>query len=78
MPHIDRVKYKPGAQKLIISGQNFDPAAQVLIDGAAVTIRANSPVQLLIKPLALQPGMHTVTVANPNGAPPGTATIVVD
>ena len=75
MPHIDRVKYKPGAQKLIISGQNFDPAARVLIDGAAV---ANSPVQLLIKPLALQPGMHTVTVANPNGAPPGTATIVVD
>jgi hypothetical protein len=78
VPHIDAVKYKSAPQKLIISGQNFDPAVVVLVDGARVMIRSNLPTQLLVKPLALASGTHTITVVNPNGVPPSTLGLTVN
>jgi hypothetical protein len=78
VPHIDSAKYKGGPQKLMISGQNFDAAAVAQVDGATVTIRAKTPTQLLIKPIALASGAHTITVVNPNGVPPSTITLTVN
>jgi hypothetical protein len=78
VPHISFVKYKSGSQKLTINGQNFDPAAQVLVDGAAATIRSNTPAQLLVKPLSLGSGTHTITVVNPNGVPPATLSLTLN
>jgi hypothetical protein len=78
VPHIGIVKYKVGPQKLIITGQNFDPAAVVMVDQAPVPVKSNSPTQLLIKPIGLASGSHTITVVNPNGVPPSTATLNVN
>jgi hypothetical protein len=78
VPHISFVKYKSGSQKLTINGQNFDPAAGVLVDGAAATIRSNTPAQLLVKPLSLGFGTHTITVVNPNGVPPATLSLTLN
>jgi hypothetical protein len=78
VPHIDSAKYKGGPQKLIVTGQNFDAAAVAQVDGATVTIRAKTPTQLLIKPIALASGAHTITVVNPNGVPPSTITLTVN
>jgi hypothetical protein len=78
VPHIDSVKYKSGSQKLIVSGQNFDAAAVAQVDGATVTIRSKTPTQLLIKPIAIASGAHTITVVNPNGVPPSTVTLTVN
>jgi hypothetical protein len=69
VPQISVVTYKSGSQKLIIYGENFDPAAQVLADGAAATIRSNAPTRLVVKPLSLGFGTHAITVVNPNGIP---------
>jgi len=78
VPHIDAVKYKPGPQKLIINGQNFDPAAVAQVDGVSVTLRSNTTTQLIVKPLPLAPGAHTITVVNPNGVPPSTLILTVN
>jgi hypothetical protein len=78
VPHIDVVKYKSGPQKLIITGQNFDPAAVLMVDQAPVAIKSNNPTELLIKPIGLASGSHTVTIVNPNGVPPSTATLNVN
>ena len=78
VPQIDAVKYKPGPQKLIINGQNFDAAAVAQVDGATVTIRSKTPSQLIVKPLPLASGAHTITVVNPNGVPPSTLTLTVN
>jgi len=78
VPHIDSAKYKAGPQKLIIFGQNFDAAAVAEIDGATVTIRSKTPTQLVIKPVALASGNHTITVMNPNGVPPSILVITVN
>ena len=78
VPHVGIVKYKVGPQKLIIIGQNFDPAAVVMVDQAPVPVKSNSPTQLLIKPIGLGSGSHTITVVNPNGVPPSTATLNVN
>jgi hypothetical protein len=66
VPRIARVKYKPGSGKLIIFGENFDPAAVVFIDGAQV-MPINGGDSLLVKRVFLTPGEHEIRVANPNG-----------
>ena len=78
VPHISTVKYKSGSRKLIINGENFDPAAQVLVDAAGDTIRSNGPTMLVVKPVSLASGTHTVTVVNPNGVPPATVSLTVN
>jgi hypothetical protein len=78
VPHIDSGKYKAGPEKLIIFGQNFDAAAVAQIDGATVTIRSKTSTQLVIKPVPLSSGNHTITVLNPNGVPPSTLVITVN
>jgi hypothetical protein len=78
VPHISTVKYKSGSLKLVINGENFDPAARVLVDAAPDPIRSNGPTQLIVKGLSLASGTHTVTVVNPNGAPPATVSLTVN
>ena len=78
LPHISTVKYKSGSLKLVIYGENFDPAARVLVDAAPDTIRSNTPTQLVVKGLSLASGTHTVTVVNPNGVPPATVSLTVN
>jgi hypothetical protein len=78
VPHIDSGKYKAGPQKLVIFGQNFDPAAVAQIDGTTVTIKSKTPTQLIIKPVALASGAHTITVMNPNGVPLATMVLTVN
>jgi hypothetical protein len=78
VPHISTVKYKSGSRKLMISGENFDPAVQVLVDAAADTVRSNGPTLLIVKGLSLASGTHTVTVVNPNGVPPVTVSLTVN
>jgi hypothetical protein len=78
VPHIGVAKYKSGPQKLIVIGQNFDPAAVVLVDQTPVAIKSNTPTQLLIKPIGLASGAHSITVMNPNGVPTSTVTLNVN
>jgi hypothetical protein len=78
VPHISIVKYKSGSQKLIIGGENFDPAALVLVDSAAAPMRSRTPAQLVVKPVSLGFGTHTITVVNPNGVPPATVSLTVN
>jgi hypothetical protein len=78
VPHISIARYRSGSHKLIISGENFDPAAQVLVDAAPATIRGNAPTQLVVKPLSLNFGTHTITVVNPNGVPPATLSLTLN
>ncbi|HYM01001.1 MAG TPA: putative Ig domain-containing protein [Blastocatellia bacterium] len=67
VPHAQSAKYKSGPRKLKIIGQNFDPAAAVTIDGTPAAINNVSPSLIVIKPISLATGTHTVSVTNPNG-----------
>jgi len=78
VPHIDAAKYKAGPQKLIVMGQNFDPASVAQIDGTTVSIKSKTPTQLIIKPVALASGNHTIMVVNPNGVPVATLVLTVN
>jgi hypothetical protein len=66
VPRIAKVKYKPGSGKLIIFGENFDPAAIVLVDGTQMT-PINGGDSLLVKRVFLVPGEHEIRVTNPGG-----------
>lgn len=67
VPTVTKLKYKPGGRKLVIFGMNFSPAAIVLVDETPVSIKSNEPTALVVKPIALAPGNHSVRVMNPNG-----------
>jgi hypothetical protein len=66
VPQLGAVKYK-GGSKLIARGQNFDPAAILVVDSLQVANRFDG-ANLIAKPINLAPGQHTVWVVNPNGA----------
>ena len=75
-PAISKAKYKPGSRKLIVSGERFDAAATLLIDGAQVVPRFDAGA-LIAKPVALTAGTHEVRVVNPGGvaSPPYNLTV---
>jgi len=77
VPQVSAVKYKPGGAKLIVKGQNFDPAAILVLDNIQVADRFDG-ANLIAKPINPGPGQHTVRVVNPNGASSSTLTFTVD
>jgi hypothetical protein len=68
VPQVDSVKYKSSGRKLIVRGQNFDPAAVLFIDESQGSARVAGSDQITAKPIELTSGQHTVRVVNPNGA----------
>jgi hypothetical protein len=66
VPHITKVKYKPG-KKLVVTAERIDRAAALMIDGAQVPAKLNEG-QLVAKKLTLIPGQHAIKVVNPGGA----------
>jgi Putative Ig domain/Matrixin len=75
-PAISKAKYKAGSRKLIVSGERFDAAATLLIDGAQVVPRFDAGA-LIAKPVTLTAGTHEVRVVNPGGvaSPPYNLTV---
>jgi hypothetical protein len=67
MPRISSARYKSGGGKLIVAGENFDPAAVLLLDGVQVTIRSNDGSMIISKQPGLAPGSHQARVQNPGG-----------
>ncbi|MGH9822713.1 MAG: putative Ig domain-containing protein, partial [Blastocatellia bacterium] len=66
VPQISSVRYKPAGGKLIVVGTNFDPSAQLMVDGASAGIRGNTGSTITAVKLTLNSGAHTVTVVNPH------------
>jgi len=77
VPQVGGAKYKAGGKKLVVKGQNFDPAAILIVDGAQVADRFDGS-NLIAKPIDLGSGQHTVRVVNPNGAVSNTVTVTVN
>jgi len=77
VPQVGGAKYKAGGRKLIVKGQNFDPAAILVVDDSQVADRFDG-ANLIAKPIDLAPGPHTVRVVNPNGASSNTVTLTVN
>jgi hypothetical protein len=67
MPRISSARYKSGGGKLIVSGENFDPAAVLLLDGVQVNIRSNDGSVIISKQPGLATGPHQARVQNPGG-----------
>jgi hypothetical protein len=67
VPHLNKAKYKSGAQKLIINGDQFSSAAVVLIDEREVTPKSKESNSIVVKPISLAPGQHSARVVNPFG-----------
>jgi hypothetical protein len=78
VPQVAGVKYKASARKLIIRGQNFDPAAVLFIDEAQANARVGGSDQMIAKPVDLVSGQHRVRVLNPNGASSSTVSFAVN
>jgi len=57
----------PGDREVVLEGRDFLPEAVLLLDGAAVPIKAASRTDLIFSPPSLQPGRHELQVVNPKG-----------
>lgn len=77
VPHLTKVKYKPGSGKLVVIGRNFMPTASLRVDDQQVTPKFADSISFVVKQLSLSTGTHTVRVINPNGLPSETLTISV-
>jgi hypothetical protein len=66
VPVITAAKYKASKRKLTVSGERFDPAATLLIDGAQAGARLSGG-RFLVKRLSLGSGRHEIRVVNPGG-----------
>ncbi|HJQ25209.1 MAG TPA: putative Ig domain-containing protein [Blastocatellia bacterium] len=75
-PLISKAKYKAGSRKLIVTGERFDAAATLMIDGSQVAARFDAGT-LIAKPVTLTAGTHEVKVINPGGiaSPPYNLTV---
>lgn len=78
VPHLTKVKYKPGAKKLVVTGRNFMPAAVLLVDEQQVTPKFADSASFVVKRFPLSPGQHMVRVVNPNGLTSETITITIN
>jgi hypothetical protein len=63
VPAITRVKYKSG-KKLTVTGERFDPAVVLLVDGAETpgSVEGNT---IVVKKLKLSSGQHFLRAVNP-------------
>ncbi|HUK91981.1 MAG TPA: Ig domain-containing protein, partial [Blastocatellia bacterium] len=77
VPLISGLIYKKVHHKLVINGQNFNPAATVLVDGFLAPIKTTAATSIIVKPVSLTAGDHTVQVINPNGVSSGPVVITV-
>jgi hypothetical protein len=78
VPSIINVKYKPGPAKLIVTGENFDPAARLFIGGREVSPRFIEPTRIVVKPMPLAPGQYDVRVVNPGGIASNTFRVTIN
>lgn len=78
VPHLTKVKYKPGAMKLVVIGRNFMPAAALFVDEQQVTPKFADSVSFVVKRFPLPSGQHAVRVVNPNGLASETITITIN
>jgi hypothetical protein len=67
VPHITDVSYKTKKGKLTVSGENFDNAAVLRIDGEAVGKAKVDGGVISAKKVRLASGAHHLIVENPNG-----------
>jgi len=63
IPSITKAKYK-GGKKLIVTGDRFNAAAVLLVDGIQTSATV-SDGSFLLKPIALASGRHELKVVNP-------------
>ena len=77
VPLISGLIYKKVHHKLVINGQNFNAAATVLVDGFLAPIKTTAATSIIVKPVSLTAGDHTVQVINPNGVSSGPVVITV-
>ena len=77
VPTISSLKYHPVNHKLVVAGQNFDLNATVLVDGFLAPIKTEAVASIVVKPIKLKAGQHSVQVVNPNGVASSTASITV-
>jgi hypothetical protein len=66
LPMITKAQFKSGG-KLIISGENFDPAARVYVDGVEVRPKSQDSNRIVVKRPSLLPGRHEARVVNSDG-----------
>jgi hypothetical protein len=64
VPVIAKVKFKPGKKKMTVTGENFDPAAVLLIDGFETPCKVDGNT-IVAKKVRLDSGSHVVRVVNP-------------
>lgn len=55
-----------GARQITVSGQNFHPGAQLLLDNAALPIEKFSDSEIVFTLPTVKPGLHHVQVVNPD------------
>jgi hypothetical protein len=78
VPQLDSVKYKASGRKLIVRGQNFDPAAVLVVDENQTAGRVSGSDTITAKPVGLTAGQHSVRAMNPNGAASNTISLTVN
>jgi hypothetical protein len=76
IPAITRAKYK-GGKKLIVTGDRFNAAAVLLVDGVQTSATV-SDGSFLLKPIALASGRHELKVVNPGGESSQVFVLVVE